>query len=73
MKNNDFIDCFDLKDERNTTEINIKLIFELSRDQEMNKIYKQIDLEKCEDEKELSMQQRLMPVTEENLLKLLSK
>ena len=69
----DLVECFNLKDEGITTEINIRLIFELSRDQEINKIYKQIDLEKREEE-ELSMQQqRLMPISEDDLLKILSK
>lgn len=70
----DILECFHLKDEGNSTDINIKTIFELSKDQEINKVYKQIDLEQREDEEELkSLQHRLMPINEEDLLKELSK
>lgn len=70
----DLIECFHLKDEGNQKEINITPIFEFDKAKAINKVYKSIDLEQKEDDEELSaIHQRLMPVSEEEFFKILSK
>lgn len=67
------IECFHLKDEGNEKEINIKPIFDFDKTIALNNLYKTIDLEKREEDEELSLiQNRLMPISEEDLLKVLS-
>lgn len=74
QEKDDLIECFHLKDEGNQNEINIKPIFEFNKIKAVNRVYKTIDLEQREDEEELSLiQQRLMPISEEDLLRILSK
>jgi Ca2+-binding EF-hand superfamily protein len=69
----DITECFHLKDEGNTKEINIQPVFDFDKTKAVDKLYKTIDLEKKEDEEELSLtQQRLMPISEDYLLKVLT-
>lgn len=70
----DLIECFNLKEEGIPNEINIKPIFDFGKTKAINKVYKTIDLEQREDEEALKqINQRLMPLSEEELLKILSK
>jgi len=69
---NEIIECFHLKDEGNVKEINVKPIFEFGKTKAINKLYKSINLEKREDEEELSINQRkLMIISEDDFFKIL--
>jgi transposase-like protein len=67
-------ECFHLKDEGNSKEICIRMIFELDKTKAIDRVYKSIDLEQRENDEELSLiQNRLMPISEEDLIKVLQK
>ena len=67
-------ECFHLKDEGNSKDICIRLIFELDKTKAIDRVYKSIDLEQRENDEELSLiQKRLMPISEEDLVKVLQK
>lgn len=69
----ELIECFHLKDEGNSNEINVQPIFDFGKTKAINKLYKAINLEQKEDEEELSIiQQKLMPISEIDMFKIIS-
>lgn len=67
-------ECFHLKDEGNSRDICIRMIFELDKTKAIDRVYKSIDLEQRENDEELSLiQKRLMPISEEDLVRVLQK
>lgn len=73
QEKDDLVVCMNLKNEGNQDDISVKIIFDLSKYQELNKVYKEIDLQRKEDEEEMNQwQSRLMPISEDDLLKVLA-
>lgn len=70
----DIVECFHLKDEGNQTDINIQAIINIEATKEVNKVYKKIDLDKREDQKELDIiKENLSMISEQELIKVLSR
>ena len=70
----DIVECFHLKDEGNQTDINIQAVINFEKTKEVNKVYKKIDLDKREDEKELDViKENLSMISEQELIKVLSR
>lgn len=69
------IECLSLQDEGNFTDLDISVIFiDLKRSKDINKVYKNIDLEQREDDNEMqSIHSQLIPISEEAFLKILSE